>query len=211
MKKTPKMIESPDKIPIWKLAKDMGWGILFNALHCAKGYYFLKKRKDKRGEFIHSYQVVQILIFHQIFNEKILVAAAFHDLYEEISFDLYEEIMGGYGEDIAMLVWILSRQEGISNDIYFKRIGENIFTILIKLADRLHNLRNMAKNLGKDEFFTSQRLKIQVEETWEFIIPMVERALKIESIYNEQLREMYLEILGAIIESKIKLSLTAKA
>lgn len=198
----PQKIEIWHKIPIWKMAKNNEMDNLYRALHCAKGYYFLKQRKDKRGEFIHCYRVVQVLLSYGIINEKILILGAFHDLYEEISFDLYYEIMAGYGEDIAFLVWILSRQPKVSNKVYFSRIGENLFAILVKIADRLHNLRNLNKNLGTGDFFTKDRLEDQIAETIEFIIPMTESALKLDSRFGGELDCMYRDLLNAIAEAK---------
>ncbi|KKP57755.1 MAG: hypothetical protein UR60_C0033G0011 [Candidatus Moranbacteria bacterium GW2011_GWF2_34_56] len=172
------------------------------ALICAREFFNLVKRKDGRDEFVHSYRVAQILIFHRIFSDDILAAGLLHDVPENINLGLLDNIREGFGENIELMVFILTRRENEDIRFYFARISEDSVTILAKLADRLHNLRNMTKNLGKDDFFTERRLSDQIEETWEYLVPMAVRAGEIDCQHREVIVEIHEELLRSLADAE---------
>lgn len=172
------------------------------ALVCAEEYFRFVKRKDGRDEFIHPYRVAQILIFHGVCVDVALAGGLLHDIPENINYNLIEDIFVGFGEEVGMIVWLLTRREGEDERFYFARIGEDIITILVKMADRLHNLRNMTKNLGSSSFFTKDRLAKQVDETWEFIVPMIVRAIKIGCEYRKVIIEIHEELLRSLADAE---------
>lgn len=179
-------------------------------------YQLLKtlKTKDERDVFMHSYRVVQILIYHMARAgvirklisiedlDNILSAAFNHDDLEDVSWNALYDIEYCFGELVSLLVWLLSRNKDTPDEIYFLRIADFIFSALIKLADRLHNLRNMIKNLGKNEFFTKERLSRQVEETWEFIVPMAIKAMEQYEEYKPIIGDMYEELILVLAEAE---------
>ena len=189
-------------LPVFETATENNWRKTILALHCAKGWFFSVKRKDKRWEFVHAYRVAQILIFHGIKDDKILAVGALHDVLENISFLMEEKIECAFGKEVSLAVWILSRREGEDEKFYFSRIGEDLVTILVKLADRLHNLRNMTKNLGRGEFFTSERLVNQIEETWEYIVPLAIRAAEIGCEYRQIIIDIHEEIVRSLADAE---------
>ncbi|MEF3691928.1 MAG: hypothetical protein V3574_02660 [Candidatus Moraniibacteriota bacterium] len=193
-------------LPVFKTATRNNWRKTILALYCAKGWFFSVKRKDKRWEFVHAYRVVQILIFHGIRDDEILAAGALHDVLENISFLMEEKIECAFGREVSLAVWILSRQKGEDEKFYFSRIGEDLDTILVKLADRLHNLRNMTKNLGKGEFFTPERLIDQIEETWEYIVPLAIKASVIGCEYRKSIIDIHEEILRSLADAEWAIS-----
>lgn len=172
------------------------------------------KTKDERNVFMHSYRVVQILIYHmaragvigKIISiedlDNILSAAFNHDDLEDISWNALFDIEYCFGELVSLLVWLLSRDKKTPDDIYFLRIADFIFSALIKLADRLHNLRNMLKNLGKNAFFTRERLRRQIEETWKFIVPMALKAMGQYDEYKLIIEDMYEELILVLDEAE---------
>jgi (p)ppGpp synthase/HD superfamily hydrolase len=190
------------KIPVWKFAKENNSVKTNRALFWAREILRFTKRKDGRNEFIHAYRVAQILIFHGVRDDRIIAAGILHDVLENISFALLEEIDCAFEEQVALIVWILSRKKGEADKFYFAQIGEDVVTILVKLADRLHNLRNMDKNLGKGKFFTKKRLLGQVEETWEYIVPLAVRAAEIDCEYREMIVEIHEEILRSLADAE---------
>jgi (p)ppGpp synthase/HD superfamily hydrolase len=181
------------------------------AEECAREYYKGLKRHDKRDAFIHAYRVVQILIYHMerakvignlitLEDLDIILAAAFlHDILEDVSWNALEDIEKNFGEMVALLVWVLSRdRRRFSEKIYFSRIADFIFSAIIKLADRLHNLRNMTENLGTEDFFTKKRLDCQINETWDRIASMTIKAMEQYPEYKPIIDEMYDELLKAL-------------
>jgi (p)ppGpp synthase/HD superfamily hydrolase len=190
------------KLSVVNFAKKRSLDIVLSALSYAKGFYFLTRRKDGREEFIHSYRVAQILIFHGIRDGKILAEAILHDVLENINFLLFNCILQVFGERVALHVWIMSRRENEDNGYYFARIGEQVDTIILKLADRMHNLRNMTKNLGKNKFFTEERLEEQIDETWQYIVPMTVKAIGMNCKYKEAVTEMLVELLLSLGDAR---------
>lgn len=205
------------RINVREFAKKNNLKKTLEAEKCSREYFKGMKTHDKRRKFIHSYRVVQILIYHiersgvignlisLEYLDIILAAAFFHDVLEDVSWSALDDIERSFGEMVALLVWVLSRdEERFSKEIYFSRIADFIFSAIIKLADRLHNLRNMTKNLGEKDF-PPERLERQICETWDFITPMAVKAMKQYPEYKPIIDEMYDELLRAIAEAEYAL------
>ena len=190
------------KISVFKFARENNSEKTFLALQCVKDWFFSIKRKDGRWEFMHSYRVGQILIFHGVLDDDILAAIILHDVLENISPKLEEIIRCLFGERVALIVWVLSRRPDEDNKFYFARIWEDFDFIICKLGDRLHNLRNMKKNLGKTEFFTLERLQEQIDETWEYIVPLAVKAARISCKYRQVVVEIHEEILRSLADAE---------
>ena len=210
-------------INVEKFAREMGLKKTLEAIKCSGEYFNSIKRKDGRDGFIHSYRVAQILIYHikragSLGNlisikdlDDILTAAFFHDVPEDVSWNALVDIEDSFGELPALFVWVLSRDKNVSDELYFFRIADFIFTALIKLADRLHNLRNMTKNFEKGTFFTKERLNRQIKETWEYIIPMALKAMEHHPEYKVVIIDMYEELLRSLAEAEYVLHKLHKA
>lgn len=190
------------RVNVWKSAKEYSLPKTAQALEYAQKLFSKLTRKDGRREFIHAYRVAQILIYHGVREDEVIVAGIFHDLFENVSFDLWADIKRDFGKDVALMIWLLSCRPKENKRFYFARIGEDVATILVKLADRLHNLRNMTKNLGKVSFFTQARLQKQVEETWEYLVPMAVRAAVIGCQYRRAIIEVHEELLRSLADAE---------
>jgi hypothetical protein len=194
-----------------------GYNRTFQAIRCAKAHNEGLKRKDERDEFIHLYRTIQIFIFHTIIKfpkivrryigheklDSIFPAILFHDTPENVSSESFDVIVD-YGEDTNLMVWLLTK-EAETIQYYFPRIEECVWTILIKFADRLHNLRNMTKNLHSARFFSPKRLSNQIKETWEEIIPLTEAAVKCAPELEPIIKDMYKALLDALVEAEFAL------
>ena len=107
------------------------------------------------------YEVITLYIFHPIevariaveeigLGTKGIIAALLHDVVEDTEYTV-EDIEGMFGEKIASIVDGLTKLEGAfeqSDSLQadnFKKLlltmVEDVRVILIKLADRLHNMR----------------------------------------------------------------------
>jgi len=129
-----------------------------------------QKRDDLSRYFDHPKCVALIFMLELgIFKIYILIASLLHDI-EEDSFILKPwDIERIFGKRVRQAVEILTKQEGID---YFKRLQKAIWWIkMIKLADRLHNLRTLTGS-------TRQKRLEQLEETYEYYIPLAEQLIK---------------------------------
>jgi guanosine-3',5'-bis(diphosphate) 3'-pyrophosphohydrolase len=129
-------------------------------------------------EFIyHPWGVAKILAGLQL-DEATLAAALLHDVVEDTSTEI-EELRGEFGEEVANLVEGVTKltrvkfqsREHAEAENYRKLIvamAEDLRVILIKLADRLHNLRTI-------EYLGKQKQLQKARETLEVYAPLAHR------------------------------------
>ncbi|HEX4680295.1 MAG TPA: bifunctional (p)ppGpp synthetase/guanosine-3',5'-bis(diphosphate) 3'-pyrophosphohydrolase [Gaiellaceae bacterium] len=129
-------------------------------------------------EFIyHPWGVAKILAGLQL-DEATLAAALLHDVVEDTSTDI-EELRGEFGDEVATLVEGVTKltrvkfqsREHAEAENYRKLIvamAEDLRVILIKLADRLHNLRTI-------EYLGKQKQLQKARETLEVYAPLAHR------------------------------------
>jgi GTP diphosphokinase / guanosine-3',5'-bis(diphosphate) 3'-diphosphatase len=129
-------------------------------------------------EFIyHPWGVAKILAGLQL-DEATLAAALLHDVVEDTSTDI-EEVRAEFGDEVANLVEGVTKltrvkfqsREHAEAENYRKLIvamAEDLRVILIKLADRLHNLRTI-------EYLGKQKQLQKARETLEVYAPLAHR------------------------------------
>jgi GTP pyrophosphokinase len=129
-------------------------------------------------EFIyHPWGVAKILAELQL-DEPTLAAALLHDVVEDTGTDI-EELRAEFGEEIATLVQGVTKltrvqfqsREHAEAENYRKLIvamAEDLRVILIKLADRMHNLRTI-------EYLGKQKQLQKARETLEVYAPLAHR------------------------------------
>jgi guanosine-3',5'-bis(diphosphate) 3'-pyrophosphohydrolase len=129
-------------------------------------------------EFIyHPWGVAKILAGLQL-DEATLAAALLHDVVEDTSTDI-EELRNEFGDEVANLVEGVTKltrvkfqsREHAEAENYRKLIvamAEDLRVILIKLADRLHNLRTI-------EYLGKQKQLQKARETLEVYAPLAHR------------------------------------
>jgi GTP pyrophosphokinase len=129
-------------------------------------------------EFItHPVGVAQICAAMRLDTET-LCAALLHDTVEDTSASL-EEIGAEFGEEVAQLVDGVTKLTGITFESRDERQAENyrkmmvamatdVRVILIKLADRLHNMRTLGA-------LPKQKQQLKSHETLEIYAPLAHR------------------------------------
>ena len=129
-------------------------------------------------EFItHPVGVAQVCAGMRLDTET-LCAALLHDTVEDTSASL-EEISGEFGEEVAQLVDGVTKLTGITFESRDERQAENyrkmmvamatdVRVILIKLADRLHNMRTLGA-------LPKQKQTAKARETLEIYAPLAHR------------------------------------
>ncbi len=134
-------------------------------------------RKDGSPFFDHPANVSLILAQLEM-DEKTIVAALLHDTVEDTEVTL-EDVVAKFGEEIAALVDGVTKLEVINYETKQERQVENlrkmflamasdIRVILIKLADRLHNIRTLGA-------MTIEKQKEKAEETIEIYAAIAHR------------------------------------
>ena len=87
----------------------------------------------------HPAEVAQILLWHGVNNMDIVAAAWLHDVVEDTAITLTD--LAPFGPTVTDLVDRLTKLPNQSTDEYYQRIWESHGATLIKLADRISNLR----------------------------------------------------------------------
>lgn len=153
--------------------------------------------------FSHPVEVAGILTHYRLDTSSI-VTALLHDTVED-TVATVEEISGLFGEDVARLVdgvTKLSKLEMQSRDTSqaenFRKLllatSEDIRVLLVKLADRLHNMRTLHYIKS-----TEKRERI-ARETMEIYVPLAER-IGIQEIKEELEDLAFRELYPAAFES----------
>ncbi|MDR3184892.1 MAG: HD domain-containing protein [Prevotellaceae bacterium] len=135
------------------------------------------RRRSGEPYIMHPIAVARIVVEDIGLAYKSIVAALLHDVVEDTEYTL-EDVREMFGDKIASIVEGLTKIEGIFDKTTslqaenFKRIlqtmNDDMRVILIKLADRLHNMRTL------DAMPEHKRLKV-VGETMYFFVPLANR------------------------------------
>jgi len=159
---------------------------LESAYHFSKAAHEGQFRKSGEPYISHPLAVANILAQWHL-DTQALTAALLHDVTEDTSVTNVE-ISRNFGKPVAELVDGVSKLDKIEFESQEKAQAENfrkmllamardVRVILIKLADRLHNMRTL------DAFDTPKRQRI-ARETLEIYAPIANR-LGLNSIYQE--------------------------
>src|SRR5574344_1796892 len=162
-----------------------------------------QKRKSGEPYIIHPVQVAYTLATLGL-DDSTICAALMHDLIEDTDVTL-EDISNEFSPEIAEMVngvtklgkinYVSAEEEQVENyRKMFLAMGKDIRVILIKLADRLHNMRTLS-NLKRD------RQIANAKETMELYAPLANRLgiyslkweledLSFKYLYPEDYREL---------------------
>jgi GTP pyrophosphokinase len=137
-----------------------------------------KEQRRKTGEpyIIHPIAVARIVAEELELGANPVIAAFLHDVVEDTDYTI-EEICERFGDDVAFLVGVVTKQK---KDKYEKSkqvdnyrqilasVQYDVRAILIKLADRLHNMRTL------DSMRPDKQMKIAGETDY-FYAPLANR------------------------------------
>lgn len=121
-----------------------------------------------------------------VHDVEVLTMALLHDTVEDTDCT-FEEIEEKFGTDMMVEIKLLTRVEGEPFSIYARRLFANgsCKTILVKMADRLHNLRTI--------LYMPDRLWIEkkTKQTYTDILnPLPDTLRRIDPRFNQQILEL---------------------
>ncbi len=187
-----------------KNEKKYDWDQLEKAIRVACDAHEGQKRSSGEEYICHPLQVACILIELGMDNETIQ-AAILHDVVEDTSVTL-EDIRKTFGAEIAALVDGVTKLNKIPFSTREEQQAENvrkmllamsqdIRVIIIKLADRLHNLRTISA-------LPEQKQLDKAKETMDIFAPLAHR-LGIRAV-KEELEDLSLRILDPVAYKDIE-------
>ncbi len=123
-----------------------------SAFELAKEAHHDQKRKTGEPYILHPIAVAKIVASEMQLGPDAVMAAFLHDVVEDTHFTL-EDIKNRFGENVAFLVGVVTKQKKEKYD-YSKQVDNyrqmleslqtDVRALLIKLADRLHNMRTLS-------------------------------------------------------------------
>ncbi len=151
--------------------------IIIKAYNFADNAHEGQMRKSGEKYFIHPVEVAKILVQLEM-DDATIVAGLLHDVIEDTKYN-YEQIKKEFSEEIAVLVEGVtklgkftyeSKEERQAESLrkMFLAMAKDIRVIIIKLADRLHNMRTL-------KYMNENKKKEKAIETIEIYAPIAHR------------------------------------
>lgn len=185
-----------EKVRKYNKSADQDEPRIYEAYMQCREQHMSQMRHSGEPYYVHPYEVACILADMELDTDTI-IAGLLHDVIEDTPFG-YEQVKNEFGEQVAMLVEgvtkldkikCISKEEAHIENLrkMFFAMAKDIRVVLIKLADRLHNMRTL-KHMRPDKQLE------KAKETLDVYAPLAHRLgiskIKIEL---EDLSLMYLD------------------
>lgn len=197
---------------LYNAMKDFGGSydteMIKRAFECCVTAHEGQKRKTNEDYYIHPFNVAKIIISLGLDTQSIC-AALLHDVVEDTDATV-EDIKAQFGDEVALLVDGVTRigklnfstkeqEQAESLRKMLIAMGQDIRVIIIKLADRLHNMRTI-------DAMPPQKQRDKSVETLEIYAPIAHR-LGIRPV-KEELEDLAIKHLDPVGYSEIEKSLS---
>jgi len=160
--------------------------LIQKAFLTAKKYHETQFRKSGEPFIMHPIEVAKILAIIEL-DQASIIAAILHDLVEDTDFSI-EKVKEEFGEEIANIINGVTKLEKIIFHSIEERqvenlrkmiiaMSEDVRIIIVKLADRLHNMRTLSS-------LSKEKIQLKSLETLEVYAPIAHR-LGISQIKSE--------------------------
>ena len=182
-----------------------------------KAYDFCKQQHTNQlrhsGEpyFVHPYEVACILADMELDSEAI-IAGLLHDVIEDTPYT-YEQMKQDFGENVALLVEgvtkldkikVISKEEAHIENLrkMFFAMAEDIRVVLIKLADRLHNMRTL-KHMKPEKQLEKAKETLDVYAPLAYRLGMSKMKIELEDLSLKYLDSVaYYEIVDGLSQKQ---------
>ncbi len=167
-------------------AKGKEWNESLKAIHVAEMAHSKQKRKSGEPFLSHPIRVASALISMKIHDDETISVAILHDVLEDCPEWTSQKLQDEYHikSSIIEKVLKLTKQENQTNEKYYEEVRQQISTILVKIADRCHNVSTMSGA------FDSEKIHSYIRETEQFVLPLCKFGSKMFPEYSDQLYTM---------------------
>ena len=155
--------------------------LLDRAIAFAKEAHKDQKRESGEPYYTHPEAVARML-FDMGMDSHTVIAGLLHDVVEDCAAVTLDTVRTNFGEDIAIMVDgvtkltktgksdILTKEEAQAENLrkLFLAIAKDVRVVIIKLTDRLHNLRTL-------EYCTEEKQIRKARETLDVYAPLAHR------------------------------------
>ncbi|MCX6160195.1 MAG: bifunctional (p)ppGpp synthetase/guanosine-3',5'-bis(diphosphate) 3'-pyrophosphohydrolase [Ignavibacteriae bacterium] len=158
-------------------AKKVNEKLIANAFRFALDAHKNEKRESGEPYITHPYEVALILAREIPIDDITIAAALLHDVVEDTKFSK-KDLQAEFGDTVAEIVDGATQIEGIFENYEMKQVESykkmllsmtsDLRVMLIKFADRLHNLRTL-------EFLSNTRQLRMAQETIDIYAPLAHR------------------------------------
>lgn len=187
--------------------------LIGRAYQKAKDYHEGQLRKSGEPYLVHPVEVAKILAELGM-DDNTIVAGLLHDTVEDTPYS-EEDLKADFGEEVALLVDGVtklgtlvyeSKEERQAENLrkMFLAMSKDIRVLIIKLADRLHNMRTI-------NYMNEEQIKDKSKETLEIYAPLASRLgiytikFELEDIALKQLDpEAYYDLVSQVKVKKQK-------
>ena len=164
--------------------------LLVKAINFAKSVHADQKRESQEPYYIHP-EAVALILLDMDMDADTVIAGLLHDTVEDGHDITVENIAQMFGKDIARMVdgvtkltnsnlsHMLSKEDRQAENLrkMFLAIANDVRVVVIKLADRLHNMRTLG-------YCSKEKRVRKARETMDVYAPLADRfgmgAIKVE-------------------------------
>ena len=183
---------------------DESIAVVDRAFELANSAHGEQKRKSGEPYIIHPIAVATILFDELGMDMPSVAAALLHDVVEDTHYEI-DEIKDMFGDEIALLVdgvtkinrmQISNREEQQAENLRKMLIAmsQDIRVIIIKLSDRVHNIRTL-------QYVPEEKRRLTAKETLEIYAPIAHR-LGIRA-FKEELEDRSISFLDPVAYNDI--------
>jgi RelA/SpoT family (p)ppGpp synthetase len=151
--------------------------LIINAFKFSLNAHKLDKRASGEPFVVHPYEVASIIAKEIPLDDITVASGLLHDVIEDTKFT-YQDVKEEFGQTIADIVDGATKIEGMFENYETKQVenyrkmllsmSNDIRVILVKFADRLHNMRTL-------EYLSPERQVRMARETMEIYAPLSHR------------------------------------
>lgn len=172
-------------------ANGRGWTQTQRALNAANILHEGQTRKSGEPYVGHPVMVAAALLALQIYDDVVIAAALLHDVVEDCNISAAElKDRFGISSEVLCIVKKLTKIAGMPTDLYYKEIETDWRAMIIKLADRCHNISTMAGA------FSNEKMEKYVDETVTNVFPMCNVLKRFYPEYSDQVFSMKYQLIS---------------
>lgn len=163
-------------------AKGRNFFNMLKMINVATKYHEGQTRKSGEPYIDHPMRVTSSLLALEVYDDITLAVALGHDVVEDCSITTTELIVDyGLDPEAVELIVLLSKSKETSTRYYYQGLEKDIRLILVKLADRCHNISTMVGS------FSIEKMKEYVKETEDHVLLLCKYGREHFPEYSNQL------------------------